>query len=73
LAPETEQGAAAHRVGVAGGQVVEAVELQITLSGYKVPREDLEGIAGKVDEAKSEGAPYEKKQVMKDNSNKMYY
>ncbi|KAJ9102059.1 hypothetical protein QFC20_005067 [Naganishia adeliensis] len=71
-APEAEQRAAAEQVGIAVGKLVETLELKSTLSEYKVPREDLEGIAGKVDDAKPEGAPYNKKQVIEAILNKIY-
>jgi alcohol dehydrogenase class IV len=71
-ASEEDQRAAAMQVGVAIGQLVDALELKSTLKEYKVPREDLEGIAGKVDEAKPEGSPYDKEQVMEAILNKIY-
>jgi hypothetical protein len=71
-AGEAAQRASAEQVGVAVGMLVKKLELESTLSQYKVPREDLDVIAGKVDDAKPKGAPYDKEQVIKAILNKIY-
>lgn len=71
-ASEESQRAAAHQVGEAVALLVKNLGLESTLKEYKVPEGDLEGIAGKVDDSKPEGAPYKKDQIIESILTKIY-
>lgn len=71
-ASEEAQRAAAHQVGEAVTLLVKNLGLESTLKEYKVPEGDLDGIAGKVNDSKPEGAPYQKEQIMESILKKIY-